>query len=590
MSWKRLFFAAVAFVLAVGLYVVDRMQAEKSVYAAVNESSLAPGINASEVQEIELRNRFGVIRLVREGNEWRMRQPTDAPADPETVEQLLVNVTGARKRNEIEVGTLEEYGLDSPSVQLTLKTTKGQVFELAVGLASTYTGQVFARYPGAKHVFTISEAIKNTLMRQPADFQKTRLLDIDSGALDSYTAIKIDRPDKPLELRNERGQWQISVPEVAPAENTVVEEFLRRIGMLRAAGFVTQASDQPTSLAAALEALTRPVMTFELQRAAAPAQKLVVGKVGAPSRPIYVAKRNQEPELLYFGHEKYEELDVNENYFRSRQLFTLRPSDVGYVVFEIGRARTDLHRNERDEWEFVGDPTRRVDQEKVNVRLEALLKMRVREYVDSDPRDPSIYGLMPPRFRFTVTARDKSRSEILEIGKSEPQNVTSVYARRGGDPMVFTVEMGRELIVLPESLADPNFAAFDVARANRIEIELDAQKYELRRDGVEWKLLRPGQTLYTTADLAKLKRVCETINRLKFEKDFAASGETVIAPVERPTLKITVYGDGDAVLSSVEVGKRLPKTSFVKDNRGRTYEVLNSELDLLVAQLRSLLE
>jgi hypothetical protein len=590
MSWKRLIFAAVAFVLAVGLYLVDRMQAEKAVYAAVNESSLAPGINASEVQEIELRNRFGTIRLVREGKQWRMRQPIDAPADPEAIEQLLVNVTGARKRNELEVTSLEEYGFDNPTVQLVLKTTKGQTFELAVGLASTYTGQVFANYPGSKRVFTISEAIKNTLMRQPTDFQRTRLLDIDVGALDSYTAIKITRPDKPLELRNERGQWQIAMPETAPAENTVVEEFLRRIGMLRAAGFVTQASDQPTSVAAALDALTRPVMTFELQRAAGPSQKLIVGKLGQAQQPLYVAKRNDDPEILYFGHEKYEELDVDENYFRSRQLFTLRPTDVGYVVFEIGRARTDLRRNERNEWEFVGDPTRRVDQDKVNLRLEALLKMRVREYVDSDPRDPSVYGLVPPRFRFTVTARDKSKSEILEIGKSEPQNVTSVYARRGGQPMVFTVEMGRELIVLPESLADPHFAAFDEARATRIEIELDGQKYDLRREGMEWKLLRPGQTLYAPADMSKLKRVFETVNKLGFEKDFTASGETVIAPVEQPALRMTVFGDGETPLSVVEVGKRLPKTSFVKDARGRTYEVLNSELDLLMAQLRSLLE
>lgn len=590
MSLRRLIFAALAFALAVGLYVLDRMEAEKAVYAAVNESSLAPAINASEVQEIELRNRFAVIKLQRDGKEWWMRAPVNAPADKETIEQLLVNVTGARKRNEIEVDSLEQYGLDNPEVDLTLKTLKGQVFELSIGLASTYTGQVFAMYPRTKRVFTISEAVKNTLLRQPADFQKTRLLEIDAGDLGSYTTIRIEHGGKVVELRNERGHWQIAVPENAPAENAVVEEFLRRLGMLRASGFVTQDSDQPTSLAAALEALTKPVLTFELKHATEPSQRLVVGRVGPAERPIYVAKRNDAPEILHFGHEKFAEFDVDENHFRSRNLFTLRPSDVGYVVFEIGRARTDLMRNEKGEWEFVGDPTRRVDQEKVNLRLELLLSLRIREYVDSDPRDVSVYGLAPPRLRFTVTARDKSRSEILEVGKSEPQNVTSVYARRGGDPKVFTIEMGRELIVLPESLADPHFAAFDEKQVTRMEVELDGQNYDMRREGVEWKILRPGMSTYAPVDLAKLRRVLDSLQRLKFEKDFTASGEQVIAPVEKSPLRVTIYGANDAVLSAFEVGKRLPRTSFVTDGRKRVYEVLNTELDLLMSQLRSLFQ
>lgn len=590
MSWKRLVLAALAFAFALGLYVIDRKQAETAVYAAVNEASLAAGINASEVEEVYLRNRFGTLRLVREGTAWRMREPADAPVDGEVVEQLLVNVTGARKRNELRVKSLEEYGLDNPSIVLRLKTSTGKTFELALGLPSTYTGQVFGTHPGSNKVFTVSEAVKNTLQRSPSDFQRTRLVEIDTGALDSYTALRIERSDRVLELRNERGHWQIVQPETAQAENDIVNEFLRRIGLLRAAGFVTQASDKPTSLAVALDALSRPVLTLTLERAVTKPMRLAIARVGPPQNPTYVARRNDEPEVLYFGHEKFEEFDVDENMFRSRSLFTLRPSDVGYVIFEIGRARTDLKRNDKGQWEFVGDPTRRVDQEKVEGRLEALLKLRVREYVDSDPRDPSVYGLQPPRFRFTVTARDQSRSEILEIGKSEPQNVTSMYARRGGDSKVFTVELGRELIVLPESLADVHFAAFDDRLATRIEIELDGQKYDLRREGAEWKILRPGQSLYAPADIGKLKRVVDTLKNIAFQKDFSASGETVIAPVERSPLTITVYGEADAVLSRLEAGKRLPKTSYVKDAKQRTYEVLNSDLDLLVAQVRSLIE
>ena len=88
---------------------------------------------------------------------------------------------------------------------------------------------------------------------------------------------------------------------------------------------------------------------------------------------------------------------------------------------------------------FVGDPERRVDQDKVNVRLETLLRARARDFVEINPRDLNVYGLQRPNFRYTVTSKDHSRSEGLEVGRAESGGTGSDYARRRGDTSVFTM-------------------------------------------------------------------------------------------------------------------------------------------------------
>ena len=86
----------------------------------------------------------------------------------------------------------------------------------------------------------------------------------------------------------------------------------------------------------------------------------------------------------------------------------------------------------------------------VRVRLESLLNARIKEYVDMNPRDLAVFGLQPPRMRFTVYSKDKTRTEGLDTGRSEANQVTSVYAKRRGDSGVFTMELSSELVILPD--------------------------------------------------------------------------------------------------------------------------------------------
>lgn len=589
MSWKRTILAFLTLVTLCLAYFLDLQLAEKRRYQTVNQQSLTPGINKSEVQQVTLRNDHGETLLALDNGNWRIKKPMDAAADPEIIEQLLVNVTGARKRNETEVKNLAEYGLASPEMALFIKTGMGKSFELLLGNESTYTGQVFAKYPNRPEVFTVGEHVRSVLVRRPIDFRKARVMDVDVGALEQYQAISITAKDSNVVLKNDRGNWQITSPVQTPAETDVVHDYLRKVGLLRAAGFLSAESDKPTSVATAIQALANPTYTVSFERSNAPVTRLLIASVGESSAPVYVAQRMGEDELLLLRQESIDAIVQDENYFRSRTLFQMKSPDVGMFSIQIGVARTDLVRNEQGLWEFMGDPARRVDQDKVNLRLESLLSARIQEYEEMNPRDLTVFGLQPPRMRFTVISKDRARTEGLDTGRSEAGQVTSVYAKRRNDPGVFTMELSSELVIVPDMVADKRFARTNVAQLDHFEIEIDEKRYAFKREG-EWKMLKPAQTAYTTVDVTKLERFLRVLNEIEFEKDFSAGRETVITSFDNPSLIVRLFGTGDKELLSLTVGKRLENSSFVTTGQDRKFEVPNTEIDRLLSTAQSLIQ
>lgn len=613
MSWKRTLFAFAVFVLMVLAYVLDRQIVYKDILVSVQESSLANSVNLSDVDQIYLKNPQGSIRIIKTSVGWQMKEPVDAPADPEIIDTMLTNVTSARKRNDFEAKNLSQYGLGNPEIELSLVTDTakfgdwGTSFTVQLGFESVYTGQVFASYPGKSEVFTVGEHVKNSLLRSPMDFRRSRLLDIDTGNLEKYTAYRIEpssrilaempeaaeqlKLDDPVTLTNNKGTWSITEPGEAPAEEKVVTEYFNRVGMLRAISYVTANTDRPTSLAAATEALTSPTLTVTLQGAAnTRPQQLKVGIAQGMGGSVYVAQRTGEREIMVLTAETVDELNRKPQYFRSRELFALKPDNIGLMTVQIARAApTALVRNEQGAWELVGDPEFRLDQATINERLATLLGLRIEDYVDLNPRDLNEFGLDSPRIKFTITSKDKTKTETLEVGSSQGDAGSISFARSSSDKGVFTVQMSPNLYIIASQVADKNIFAVDPARLVRAEIDLDDETYELKKDQGEWKLLKPGQSTPATVDIRMAGTFIAYINALEYDRDVSNEGVKVISPNPGPKLQVRFYGENDTPLNEMIVKAKLNRqTITVTNGRGRTFEVPAQDIERVYATAKNL--
>ncbi len=598
MSWKRSILSFIILVLMVMALFLDSQILRNKTIRAVRDASLADSVDISAVDQIILKNAQGSVRLVRTTVGWRMKEPVDAPADGEVVDTVLTNVTSARRRNPVDAKNLAQYGLATPEVQLTLVSQEGKFgdwgtsFGIELGYDSVYTGQVFGRYPVSNEVFTVSEHVKNTLLRSPLDFRRSRLLDVDTGNLEQYQSFEITMPDDGgVKLVNQKGGWQIAEPIQATAEKAIVSEYFNRLGVLRAMGYVSQEGDRPTSMAAALEALSSPTLSLTLTgQAGSRPQQLNVALAEGPDGPVYVAQHPGEEEIMALSSETVTEIRRNSQYFRSRDLFTMKVDDVGLFTIQIARAApTALIRNEQNMWELVGDQEFRINQQSLNERLAALTSLRIVDYVDSNPVDLANYGLDNPRIRFNMTSKDKTKTESLEVGGSQGDVGGPSFARSSTDKGIFTVQMSRDMFILASEIADKNFAAVDLTRLAKVELDIDGETYEVKREGNEWKLLKPSQSTYSTLDLREIGTILTMVNGLEYTEDITGSSQVVVAPDKGPAISVRFYGQNDAPLNEMNVTARINRTTtLVTNGRERTFEVSTPAIEQLYAAAKSL--
>lgn len=604
MSWKRTILAFVIFVLMVMALILDTRIIATRKYQAVRDASVADSVNISDVDQLYLSNQQGKMKLVKTSTGWRMKEPVDAPADAEIVDTVLTNVTSARRRNAVDAKNLAQYGLANPEIELTLVSDAGKFgdwgtsYGLQLGYESTYTGQVFGRYPNSDEVFTVGEHVRNTLLRSPLDFRMNRLLDVDTGNLDKYSSFQIVVPadeaedNESVTLANTNDTWTIAEPITEPAEQTIVREYFDRLGVLRAMGYVNPNSDRPTSTSAALEALSSPTLVLKLNGAGnTRPQQLNVALAEGPDGPVYVAQHSGESEIMVLNSETVSEIRRTAQYFRSRDLFAMQPDEVGLFTIQIARAApTALVRNDQGIWELVGDPEFRINQEAVQERLATLCGLRIEDYIDPNPVDPGNYGLDNPRMRFNMTSIDKSRTESLEIGTLQSEGSSTSYARSGANDMgVFTVRLPSEMLILPAQIADRNFAAVDMQRVARIELDLDGKVFELKPEGGEWQLKKPDQSSWQTPDIREVRAVLGMVNTLEYDNDVTASSQVVVAPDKGPDMTISFYDGDDALLNELNVEARINRsTSLVTNGRDRTFEVSTTDIERIYAAAKNL--
>lgn len=591
MSWKRSIFAVIVFGIMLMALFLDSTITSKRVIESVRERSLTDSVNHSDVGEIYLKNTQGNVKLIRTTTGWRIKDPIDAPADSEIVETLLINVTAAQRKNEIEVRNLAEYGLANPNVELTLVAESGKQFgeygtsfSLYLGGESTYTGQVFAKYPQGKEIFTVGEHVRNSLMRSAIDFRRSRILDIDTGNLQKYNTFQIAGNNGVLTtLKQSASGWKITEPFEGIAEQSVIGEYFNKVGLLRAQSYITEKNDRPTSLGVALDALSSPsvILTLIENGQESRPQQIKIGVADGVDAPVYVAQRVGDKEVMVLTSETVDDLRKPAQHFRSRELFNIKYENVSLLTVQIGMSPpTALIKSDKT-WQLVGDPEFRINQNVINERVVDLLGVRVIDFILNPSTQLSYYGFDNPRAKFSISDSETKLSEVLEIGGPVEDGVGLSYARKQGDNSIFTVQISPELFLLTSRMADKHFAAVPVQNLRKFELDVDKKTYQLKFENGEWKIQRPDQTAFITADVRKVVTFIELLNSLEYTQDVTNTGNVVIGPNQGPELQVRTYGDEDTPLSELNVTKRINRSTLVTNGRGRTFEVKNQDIDRL---------
>jgi len=377
------------------------------------------------------------------------------------------------------------------------------------------------------------------------------LFNVDSKHI---SGIDLRYPDSELELvRNPNHTWAIVKPIKTDGDQSSVDGLAQALAN---AQLTRTIQDKPESLRPfGLEKPTARITVTTDNKGVLP--ELLVGNASPVSTGVYVKLANQ-PSVLMTTTDFTAAITKKVNDVRSHELATFNMEDVQQIVVHSGaNAPIEIDR-QGGQWRIVAPGHYPADADTVAQMLTALVDAHINEFVTDAPTDLGQYGLKNPQIEIDVyTGKDKTNHALL-IGLEQPQaSKKAVYAKRGGENSVYTVEdaLLAKVNLSAWDLRDKTVMAFDPLKIGRLEIENHGKQFTLSRDQAgKWQVTdgkksspANGQAVQTFLDeLANLKGD-------KIVQDPMTDPRKV--SMDRPTEQITVFGLDDKKIDTVKLAQ-----------------------------------
>ena len=212
---------AVALALVVGYIVlVDRPQAKRA-----EEAKHLIQVAPKDVTRISLISAKGTVDLTRrDATHWDVTSPIHVPAGSYAVSSLLDTVVGVVPQQSLGAPSdLKEYGLDKPTAQITVATSKGQTIALQIGNASPVGSTTYARVQPGGGLYQIDTSTKDALAKSANDLRQKTVADFANADVQK---VKVVSPAGTLVVdRVGADRWRIEGAHAWPADDFKVTDL-----------------------------------------------------------------------------------------------------------------------------------------------------------------------------------------------------------------------------------------------------------------------------------------------------------------------------------------------------------------------------
>ena len=364
-----------------------------------------------QFQEIKIKKLTGELQdLQRVNGKWRLTQPSQLSADPDTVGSMVTTLASlnADKLIEDKATDLQPYGLHLPTLDITVVKKDGKSDQLLIGDDTPTGSGAYAKLAGDARVFTVASFTKTSLDKTPTDLRDKRLLTFDT---DKLTRLELAAKGTPVEFgKNNRNEWQILKPRPLRADGSQVETLVTKLKDAKMDLSGAQL-DIAKNFAAAAKVATAVVadangnQTLEVRR--------------DKDKNCY-AKSSAVEGVYKVASDLADALDKNLDDFRNKKLFDFGFSDPSKVEL-----KTATYTKSGDKW-LAGSKT--MDNTSVQNLIDKLRDLSASKFPEK--------GGGQPVFEAKVTSDGGKRVEKVVISKQG----TQYFAQRENEPSIYELD------------------------------------------------------------------------------------------------------------------------------------------------------
>jgi len=418
------------------IWFVERKQEPKP--EGEREKVAVLAVDKAKAKEISLAAAGAdAIRLVKEGDAWKVTAPFAAPADASAVESLLTSLEKLEANDVVAEQPPDpaEYGLDKPGRTITA-VVEGAPAPLAVefGTKSPDGSNVYARAKGSPKVYLVPSWVEGSFEKKPFDLRDRNLLKVKR---DAVKTLEITGPGESYALaRDDKGEWVFTRPVATQAGRWSVDGLLGTLESLRMDAVAAEDARDLKPFG-----LDKPVRSVTLGLAGGGTRKIEIGS--SPEDRKYHARAASSTLVAVIPAALVDDLAKGMKELRAKRVVDVVTYEVEGVEIEAEGKKTVLARTkqkdseglEQEKWARTAPGKKDLERSKVDDALFKLTGLEVQEFVDAPGADAA-YGLDAPAATVTLKREQGKPALSLRFGKKDG----AAYARRPGDAAVLKLD------------------------------------------------------------------------------------------------------------------------------------------------------
>jgi hypothetical protein len=387
------------------------------------------------------------------------------------------------------------------------------------------------------------------LVEFPREAREERARSLFEIEADSIEHVRLVRGETTVDLERQGDAWQLVAPVQARADTTAVKALVDAV-----AGCKVEKDLGPMADDLARFGLAEPLVALTLRSGDDEPMTVRVGKAAPVGNAAYI-QRGSDGNVLLANAAFRSSVDKQLDDLRDRRLLDFAAEDIRWFEIRRGEHRVRLERGEGDGWQMTAPAGFAADAGAIGTYLSSLSALRVASFVADAPESLETYSLDEPLFEVAFATGDSPEAAtVIQFGGEKTE--TEIYARVDGAPAVYTVNdwAYRNLDKTARDLRDKTLLTFaaDDARAIQV-IRKNGDDFRLVRDGKAWRV----DGVEGTAKKDEVEQYVKDLATLAGYEILSDDPEAPAATYgfDEPFLQVSVFGEGDAPIGSVIVGK-----------------------------------